>query len=104
MAWFGCTKFLTLLWHFLWNSSKAEVNAAVGDIGLTWCMLHFFSFPTGEDMTTVLSLSIFNTLWSARYLGWKVYAVWFLINTGCPIFISDALLNFLSCTGYLVIK
>ena len=47
-------------------------------------------------------LTIFNTLWSARYVGWKVDVVWILIKTNCPIFKSEALSNFFSSTGSLV--
>ena len=47
-------------------------------------------------------INYFISLWSARYLGWKVDVVWFLIKTSCPIFKSDALLNFLSSSGSLL--
>ena len=83
-----------------WNSSKAELNAVVGYIALAWCILHFFSLPSVEDTITLVSLTIFIILWSARYLGWKVDAVCFLTKTSYPIFKFDALLNFLSSSGF----
>ena len=86
----GCIAFLPFL-----QDTFLKLFKTWGDIALTWCILHFFSLPSTEATITVLSLTIFIILWSAKFLGWKVDAAWFFIKTSCPILKFDALLNFL---------
>ena len=59
-----------------------------------------FSFPAIRwHYYYCISFMILMIWWSTKYLGWKAFALWFLINTSCPFLRFLVLLYFLSVSG-----